>query len=155
MIRAVIWFLCFSAWAGFFYVSGYTERLYPKEYTLKTDPPQFNPPIDTSRYGNIIFLPWDFQLFPFPLYCNTWYPACGGCIVYDSGWPLGNNFNHNDFPKDYESQSLDSSVVDTNKVRTTIADTTSVEDSPMSKKKLSRKEKWRKRLERLHFFRKK
>lgn len=153
MIRAAIWFLCFAAMAAFFYVSGYTERQYPIEYHFKTDPPQFNVPIDTSVY--LIFLPWDFQMFSFPLYCNTWYPTCGGCIVYDSGWPFGNNFNHIDFPRADETQPMDSSVVDTVQMITTIADTTSVEDSMVLEKKLSRKEKWRKRLEKLHFFRKK
>ncbi len=155
MIRAAIWFVCFAALAVFFYVSGYTERQYPREYTLKTDPPQFNVPIDTSVYFNFIFLPWDFQLFPFTWSCYNWYPTCGGCIVYNSSWPLGNNFNLIDFPRADETLPMDTSVVDTIQMITTIADTTSIADSTVLKKKLSRKEKWRKRLDKLHFFRKK
>ncbi len=48
---------------------------------------------DTMFYP-IIFLPdWNFV---FPMFCNTWYPTCGGCIVYDN-WPYPPGFPYPNF----------------------------------------------------------
>jgi hypothetical protein len=43
---------------------------------------------DTMFYPILILEGWNFV---FPIFCNTWYPTCGGCIVYDN-WPYPPGF---------------------------------------------------------------
>jgi hypothetical protein len=129
------------------------KRQFLSAYTFKTEPAQFNVPIDTSVYR--YFLPWDFQFDPFPWNCNFWYPTCGGCIVYNNGWPLGNLY----FPTiSLEGQiGTAQEVVKADSVAVFIdtTETMAVVDTTSIQKKLTRKEKWQKRWAQFHFFRKK
>ncbi|MEY4330909.1 MAG: hypothetical protein RL609_1657 [Bacteroidota bacterium] len=140
----------------YFSISGVPNRQSHRQYSFATDPPQFNLPIDTSVYFNFIFLPWDFQ---FPMSCFGWYPTCGGCVIYEPGWPLGNQWLYNNNSAMIFSRadelSKDTAVVDTNRVLVSVKDTTAVVDTVKVIKKLSRQEKWQRFKSKLHFFRKK
>jgi hypothetical protein len=50
---------------------------------------------DTMFYPILIWEGWDFV---YPIFCNSWYPTCGGCIVYD-GWPYSPGFPYPGFNK--------------------------------------------------------
>jgi hypothetical protein len=143
----------------YFSISGVSNYQRHGQYTFATDPPQFNVPIDTSVYFNFIFIPWDFQLYTLPWSGYSWYPTCGGCVIYEPGWPLGNqwlysNNNGINFPR-AEELPKDTAVVDTNLVIVSIADTTTMTDTVKMKKRFSRQEKWQRFKSKLHFFLKK
>jgi hypothetical protein len=50
---------------------------------------------DTMFYPILILEGWDLI---FPIFCNSWYPTCGGCIVYDN-WPYPPGFPYPSFDK--------------------------------------------------------
>ncbi len=50
---------------------------------------------DTMFYSILILEGWDLI---FPIFCNSWYPTCGGCIVYDN-WPYPPGFPYPSFDK--------------------------------------------------------
>jgi len=74
---------------------------------------------DTMFYPILILEGWNFV---FPIFCNTWYPTCGGCggcNVYDN-WPYPPGFPYPSFnkasmigwPQDYPNQDTLSSSAD-------------------------------------------
>lgn len=71
---------------------------------------------DTMFYPILILEGWNFV---FPIFCNTWYPTCGGCIVYDN-WPYPLGFTYPSFnkasmigwPLDYPNQDTLSTPAD-------------------------------------------
>ncbi len=139
--------------AAYFSGTSAVKRHFLSAYTFKTEPAQFNVPIDTSVY--LYLIPWDFHFDPFPLSCNFWYPTCGGCIVYNNGWPLGNLYfptislgGQNGTGQDSVKSDSAAVFIDTTETMA-VVDTTSIQTKP------SRKEKWQKRLAQFHFFRKK
>ena len=106
------------------------------DYVFKTEPDQFNLPIDTTPYFNFILIPWDFQFLPFSAYsCNWWYPACGGCIVYDQGWPLGRDFYPNAFPNAAKIPTDSTLCLDTIKKSPVVEDSLLVQDSIVTPRK--------------------
>ena len=104
-------------------------------FVFKTEPAQFNLPIDTTPYFNFILIPWDFQLFSFPWTGYNWYPTCGGCIVYDHGWPLGSNFNPNGFPNAAQLPTDSTLCLDTIKKPPKVEDSLLVHDSIVTPRK--------------------
>lgn len=102
---------------------------------FKLDPVYYNQPADTNAYFNFVLIPWDFQLFSFPLACNYWYPTCGGCIVYDQGWPIGSNFNPNGFPNAAQLPADSTLFLDTIKKPPVVEDSLLVQDSIVTPRK--------------------
>jgi hypothetical protein len=105
------------------------------DYVFKTEPAQFNLPIDTTPYFNFILIPWDFQLFSFPWSGYNWYPTCGGCIVYDQGWPLGRDFYPNGSSNDAKFPSDSTLCLDTIKKSPVVEDSLLVRNANISPRK--------------------
>lgn len=101
-------------------------------YVLKTEPIYCNQLVDTTPY--FIQIPWGFQWFLLPSYCN-WYPICGGCIVFNSGFPLYPFDNHY-FPITTNQMIADSALcVDTIKDSPIVEDSLMLQDSIVTPRK--------------------
>lgn len=105
-----------------FYANDFSRCPLNSSVDLPTHPVYFTQRFEMELHKDTMFYPiliWEGWDFVYPIFCNSWYPTCGGCIVYD-GWPYPPGFPYPGFnkasmigwPLDYPNQDTLSTRTD-------------------------------------------